>query len=438
MKRDWRRELRKAISRNDHRNVVAGAVAGLGGAIAIGVMEWFSFAAHYPLAVIPFATSIVLVIGSPDVEPAQPRALIGGHLISALVGLAVLKLTGPQAWAAAAAVGLSILAMYVTGTFHPPAGINPLLVVSGNLPWTFLLAPVLAGALLLTAFCLCLAPRGAPPAMAAALAVRARGHTATDTDASSPLPQREAIAVAHHADIALVEGVERRAVADRDDGGVPATSPRAGGTARPPRARRARRSPRRGTDSPARAAARAPARGAAARRATACDSSARPRPAATRACGRPTVSSASLIWLGAEAAGLGRDRRSPPCSDPIGKYGRCGSIISVASAGMAIEPAPNGQMPAMARNSVDLPEPDGPVSSVRSPRAKAEAVGGDQRRAVRQLHQQARCRSIALAACGRDHVDRVGARSASVAALAIAVSNPSRRATTARHSAMVR
>ena len=152
MTRDWRRTAIKAISRNDHRNALAGAVAGLGGAIAIGVMEWFSVAAHYPLAVIPFATSIVLVIGSPGVAPAQPRALIGGHVVSALVGLAVLKLTGPQAWAAAAAVGLSILAMYVTGTFHPPAGINPLLVVSGNLPWTFLLAPVLAGAVLLTAF----------------------------------------------------------------------------------------------------------------------------------------------------------------------------------------------------------------------------------------------------------------------------------------------
>jgi len=132
--------------------MLAGAVAGLGGAIAIGVMEWFSFAAHYPLAAIPFATSIVLVIGSPDAEPAQPRALIGGHFVTALVGLAVLKLIGPQAWAVAAAIGLSILAMYLTGTFHPPAGINPLLVVSGNLPWTFLFAPVLAGALLLTAF----------------------------------------------------------------------------------------------------------------------------------------------------------------------------------------------------------------------------------------------------------------------------------------------
>jgi hypothetical protein len=61
----------------------------------------------------------------------------------------VLHFTGPQAWSAAAAVGLAVPAMDVTGTFHPSAGINPLLVVSNNLPWTFLLAPVLAGALLL-------------------------------------------------------------------------------------------------------------------------------------------------------------------------------------------------------------------------------------------------------------------------------------------------
>jgi CBS-domain-containing membrane protein len=133
-------------------DVLAGAIAGLGGAVAIGSMEWLSLAAHYPLAVIPFATSIVLVIGSPEAVPAQPRALIGGHLVSTLVGMAVLWLAGPQAWAAALAVGLAILAMYLTDTFHPPAGINPLLVVSNNLPWSFLFAPVLAGALLLAAF----------------------------------------------------------------------------------------------------------------------------------------------------------------------------------------------------------------------------------------------------------------------------------------------
>ena len=37
MKPDWWRKAREAISRNDHRNVLAGAVAGLGAAIAIGI-----------------------------------------------------------------------------------------------------------------------------------------------------------------------------------------------------------------------------------------------------------------------------------------------------------------------------------------------------------------------------------------------------------------
>ena len=149
-----RTETVKEEPRATSRIALAGAVAGAGAAIAIGAMEWFSIAGHYPLAVIPFATSIVLVIGSPDAEPAQPRALIGGHIVSTLAGLALLKLTGPGAWAAAAGVGLAVLAMYLTCTFHPPAGINPLLVISNNLSWTFLFAPVLAGALLLTAFAL--------------------------------------------------------------------------------------------------------------------------------------------------------------------------------------------------------------------------------------------------------------------------------------------
>ncbi len=152
MRRDWLQAASDAIRSNDHRNALAGAVAGLGAAIAIGIMEWFSLASHFPLFIIPFATSIVLVIGSPEAEPAHPRALIGGHVVATLVGLAVLKLTGPQAWAAAAAVGLAVLAMYVTETFHPPAGINPLLVVSNSLPWSFLFVPVLAGAVLLAAF----------------------------------------------------------------------------------------------------------------------------------------------------------------------------------------------------------------------------------------------------------------------------------------------
>jgi CBS-domain-containing membrane protein len=152
MGRDWADRLRGAWRGIERHHLAEGAFAGLGGALAIGAMEWSSQLTHTPLGAIPFATSIVLVIGSPEAEPAQPRALVGGHLLSTLVGLAVLNLTGPHAWAAATAVGIAILAMYVTDTFHPPAGIDPLLVVSQNLSWTFLFAPVLAGAVLLTLF----------------------------------------------------------------------------------------------------------------------------------------------------------------------------------------------------------------------------------------------------------------------------------------------
>src|SRR6185503_10230509 len=78
---------------------------------------------------------------------------------------------------------------------------------------------------------------------------------------------------------------------------------------------------------------------------------------------------ALLIWRSVKVPSV-EGYSTAPRNDPVGKYGRCGSSINVAPAGTLIEPAPNGQMPAMARNSVDLPEPDGPVISVRSPLRK--------------------------------------------------------------------
>jgi CBS-domain-containing membrane protein len=134
------------------RTTAALCIGALGGAVAIAAMEFLSDRATLPLAFVPFATSIVLVMGAPKSEPAQPRALILGHLISSLVGLLVLHITGPSHMAAALAVGLSMLAMHLTRSFHPPAGIDPLVIVVNNMPWTFFLNPVLLGVALLTAF----------------------------------------------------------------------------------------------------------------------------------------------------------------------------------------------------------------------------------------------------------------------------------------------
>src|SRR6267378_3261850 len=117
--------------------IIAGA---FGGAVAIAGMEAFSARAAFPLVAIPFATSIVTVLGSPRTEPAQPRALIGGHLVSTFVGLLIVKLFGPGPWTAALAVGLAMVAMHLTGTFHPPAGIGPMVLALFAFTWHKLVA----------------------------------------------------------------------------------------------------------------------------------------------------------------------------------------------------------------------------------------------------------------------------------------------------------
>jgi CBS-domain-containing membrane protein len=55
--------------------VIAGAA---GGAVAIALMELLSERAAFPLVLVPFATSIVLVMGSPEIEAAQPARSSAG------------------------------------------------------------------------------------------------------------------------------------------------------------------------------------------------------------------------------------------------------------------------------------------------------------------------------------------------------------------------
>jgi CBS-domain-containing membrane protein len=141
----------------DRPQLLAMLAGAAGGVIAIGSMEAFSIGREFPLFAIPFATSIVTVLGSPKAEPAQPRALVGGHLVSTLVGLLAVILCGPAPWAAAVAVGLAMVAMHLTGTFHPPAGIDPLVVVVNNMSWSFLVVPVGIGAPAARNVCFCLA-----------------------------------------------------------------------------------------------------------------------------------------------------------------------------------------------------------------------------------------------------------------------------------------
>ncbi len=124
----------------------------LGGALGIAVMTTLAHASGQPLMMVPFATSIVLVMGSPEAPPAKPRAVIGGHLLSAFAGIACAAIFGDTIWVSALGVGVAIMLMHAADAFHPPAGISPLIITSAHATPLFLLSPVLAGALILVAF----------------------------------------------------------------------------------------------------------------------------------------------------------------------------------------------------------------------------------------------------------------------------------------------
>jgi CBS-domain-containing membrane protein len=125
------------------------ALAGAGGAIAIGVLAACAASAATPFIIAPFGASCVLLFTVPASPLAQPRNVIGGHMISAIVGLIVVALLGPSPAAMAVGVGLAIAVMRLTGTVHPPAGANPIVVALTGAPWWFFALPAGVGAAIL-------------------------------------------------------------------------------------------------------------------------------------------------------------------------------------------------------------------------------------------------------------------------------------------------
>ena len=136
----------------------------LGSAIAICLCEYTS--AHYfeprdlTLVVGSLGASAVLVYGAIKSPFAQPRNLVGGHIISGLVGVACFQLFGGTLWLAAAlAVSLAIAAMLMTKTVHPPGGATALIAVIGGpkvhaLGFLYPFVPAGLGALILLAVAL--------------------------------------------------------------------------------------------------------------------------------------------------------------------------------------------------------------------------------------------------------------------------------------------
>lgn len=131
------------------RTIATRAVGGAGG---IALMETLARWADAPLMTVPFATSIVMIMGAPESPPARPHCVIGGHIISAAAGIVCTLFFGHEPWVAAIGVGMAIALMHIFDAFHPPAGINPIIITTTQATPLFIIAPVASGALILTAY----------------------------------------------------------------------------------------------------------------------------------------------------------------------------------------------------------------------------------------------------------------------------------------------
>jgi CBS-domain-containing membrane protein len=102
-----------------------------------------------------FGASAVLIYGAIKSPLAQPRNLIGGHVISAIIGVASYQLLSGQMWlAASVAVATAIAAMHATKTLHPPGGATALIAVIGSqkihaLGYLYAIVPAGSGAVIM-------------------------------------------------------------------------------------------------------------------------------------------------------------------------------------------------------------------------------------------------------------------------------------------------
>lgn len=100
----------------------AGALAGIAVVGVLARLATDGALSAIPLLVPPIGASAVLVFAIPASPLAQPRAVLGGNVLSALIGVSCALLIPAPAAAAAVAVAVAIIVMSLLGCLHPPGG----------------------------------------------------------------------------------------------------------------------------------------------------------------------------------------------------------------------------------------------------------------------------------------------------------------------------
>ena len=134
-------------------------LGGIGAAVTIGILAYITFQSvlagtNYGLwLAASFGSSVVVVFGYPENEFAQPKNVLLGHLLCALVGIifvTLFNITQDRSIffiTIGLAVGISVMLMMAFKITHPPAGGNTIVVMLTQDSFQFLVFPIMVGAI---------------------------------------------------------------------------------------------------------------------------------------------------------------------------------------------------------------------------------------------------------------------------------------------------
>lgn len=144
-----------ASNKTGHLEKWVSALGGLFGILGITlVSRQFLGEQEAAWVVASMGATAVLVFAVPHGPLSQPWAVVGGHLISAIIGVACARWIPIPVLAAAVAVAAAIGAMHYFRCIHPPGGATALTAVIGGaniqaLGFHYVLTPVLLNAVVI-------------------------------------------------------------------------------------------------------------------------------------------------------------------------------------------------------------------------------------------------------------------------------------------------
>ncbi len=134
--------------------IIQSTLAGIFSTITIGFLTVLTYKTSYGIFLIAsFGSTMVLLYGYPESPFAQPKNIILGHFLTALIGIIFLNFVPlPIFLNIPLAVGFGVMFMILFKVTHPPAGGNPIIVIIGSVSFDYLLTPVLIGSIIVVMF----------------------------------------------------------------------------------------------------------------------------------------------------------------------------------------------------------------------------------------------------------------------------------------------